>query len=288
MHVWMNHRPPPEAYGRAAAGGWLLPAAAAVAPFTDRGLLLGDGLFETVRVVAGRAPLLNRHQARLRAGAEILGFDGPAAIETLAVALAAVLEISGLSDGYARITCTRGSGGRGYEPPQNADPLLFIQIGPWTPAPAPLRAALAADPVAPHPVLSGIKHTSALSNVLLRSEARARGLDEMIMINTSGCLVEGAATNLFWTAGGRIYTPGRECGCLPGIARNWVLEQFPVVEGKFSPAVLDQADEVFLTNALIGAAGVASVGGAGVWQAPGPVTMDLQRRWTALFAMSGG
>lgn len=276
-----------------------MPAREAAVPARDRGLLLGDGLFETVRIYGGRMPLLARHLERLARGAAVLGIPVPPGIPGAA---AATVEACGVRDGSLRITLTRGPGPRGYDPPADPEPLLLIQAepfarpepgpGPGSPsAPGPLAAALVAsirrDPRSP---LTGLKTTSALASVLARTEARAAGAAEAVLLSTDGHVAEGAATNVFWVRDGVLHTPSTAAGCLPGIARAVVLELaralgIPVAEGLFPPGSLAQATEVFLTSALLevapcrSIAGMSAVSGAApetlAWPAPGPVTARL-------------
>lgn len=295
MFVWVNL---PDARD-AVPLGRLVPAGEAGVPVHDRGLLLGDGLFETVRVARGAAPLLDRHLERLRTGCRLIHMPLPMTDDELAEAAATLIKANGLDDGYLRITVTRGAGQRGYEAPLDPQPHVIMTAGPWQPPRDPMTVLPATEPVLPHPVLSRVKHTSALSRVLLRTEARRRGAGEVILINTRGNLVAGVATNLFWVREGTVYTPDLEQGPLPGIGRRFVLETMPVVEGAFPPAVLTEADEVFLTNALLGPAAVAAMtasgpqpNGAGSeiqfrWPAPGPVTTMLQEAWRRRLGLAG-
>lgn len=297
MHVWLNRMGEEAVAGATAAGGWLVPAAGAVVPVHDRGLLLGDGLFETVRIAGGGAPLLDRHLQRLRSGCRLIHMPLPMTDEELTAAATALVAANGLTTGYLRITVTRGAGQRGYEAPPDPQPQIIMTAGPWQPPSGPMTVRLAAEPILPHPVLNKVKHTSALSRVLLRTEARQAGADEVLLVNTAGNLVEGVATNLFWVRGGTVFTPDLEQGALPGIGRQFVLETMPVVEGAFPPAVLAEADEVFLTNALLGPAPVGRLTVPDQWQwpasdqrqwpAPGPVTARLQQAWRRRLGVAG-
>lgn len=271
------------------AGGFLVPAAQATVPARDRGLLLGDGLFETIRIVDGRAPLLVQHLHRLATGCGLLRMPAPPA--DLADALDALIRTNHGEVGFARITVTRGSGQRGYEPPAAAEPLIIIDVGPWHAPDRPFTVCLAEHPILPHPILRKIKHTSALPRVFLRDEARRRGAQEALLVNTGEYLVEGVATNLFWVRQNVVYTPDLAQGGLPGVARDFVLSAGAVTQGAFKPGVLAQADEVFLTNALMGPIGVATLirGEAPrQWPAPGPITVKLQQAWRRHLGIAGG
>lgn len=294
MNTWISRLTgdapsPPGA--RPVAGGWLVPAnRAALAP-SDRGFMLGDGLFETARVTRGHLPLLDRHLARLQAGAAALGFP-PLRWEIPAAANALLRQSGATRSGALRITLSRGVGPRGYEVSPVAEPLLVLQFSAWTP-PAGIpawRALLAPEPILPHPLLCRVKSTSALSHVLARTAAKQAGCQEWLYWNTAGHLIEGAATNIFWVRQGRLCTPDLSCGCLPGVARQWVLEQAPAADlqtdpGCFRPDELAHATEAFMTNALLGPVPLQTVQRAtdhtalASWPTPGPATRYLMQRW---------
>ena len=263
--------------------GRLLEASDAALPLDDRGLLLGDGLFETLRAEAGRALDLEAHLERLRAGARALKIPLPEA--DLPRAIDALLAANGLSQGSAalRITLTRGSGPRGLLPPSAPRPRLFMTAVAWTPPPRePLRAILAGVRRNEHSPLSRLKTLNYLDNVLARLEAEERGADEALMLNTAGRLVCATAANLFLVRGRRLFTPPVTEGVLPGIARASVLDLAPrldlsVAEVPLEPAQLWEADEAFLTNSLIGLRSVVEVDGRAIGDvAPGPVTVRLK------------
>ncbi|HEY3887643.1 MAG TPA: aminotransferase class IV, partial [Caulobacteraceae bacterium] len=189
-------------------------------PPDDRGLLLGDGLFETVLALSGRPLFVAEHLARLTRGCAVLGLpppDEPVVRRAMDQALAG----AGLRDGRAavRLTWTAGSAGRGLDRPARVRPRLMVAA---TPAPLPLSpAALAIVSVrrnAGSPA-SRLKTLAYLDNVLARREALAAGADEAVMLNTAGELACAAAANLFWVSDGRLRTPALDCGVLDGIAR---------------------------------------------------------------------
>ncbi|MDR7414907.1 MAG: aminotransferase class IV [Armatimonadota bacterium] len=246
-------------------------------PATDRGFLLGDGLFETTRVYRGRAPLLAYHLRRLHAGAERLGIPIP---WDLGSAAAELLRHVPAEHGVLRITLTRGPGPRGYDPPATAHPTALLQVDPLEAAAEPVDAWLSSlrrDPRAP---TAGLKTTSALPLVLARQEARAAGCGEALLLDTEGNLAEGTATNLFWVREGILYTPALATGCLPGIARALVLELsrvhgIPVREVTAPVEALEGASEAFLTNAvrlLLPLRSVRLPGGARISLPAGPLT----------------
>ena len=106
-----------------------------------------------------------------------------------------------------------------------------------------------------------LKTLNYLENVLEKEAATAAGFDEALFFNVNGSLAEGSMSNVFFVKAGKLYTPAREAGLLPGIVRGWVIDQFPVARGLFSKADLAGAEEVFVTNSIAGVMPVAEIEG---------------------------
>lgn len=245
---------------------------------SDRGFTYGDGLFETLRIVRGRAPLWPRHAERLRAGCERLRIPSP----DLDAVRDEVLRLAeGLDDAVARVTLTRGPGARGYAPPASADQTLVVSVSPLA-----LDAAASIDGIvlrlcttrlAIQPLLAGLKHLNRLEQVIARGEWDDPSIAEGLMLDTDGDLVCATAANLFAVFGGQLATPPVDrCG-VAGVARAEVLAVRDVAEARLNPVRLEEADEVFLTSAVRGILPVR-VFGTRSWQ-PGPVTRALQAHW---------
>ena len=228
----------------------------ATVPFFDRGAHGGEGLFETFRVRRGRVFRWHRHLERLVLSAAELGFPvapAPAALETALAEVVAANRIGG--EAVARVTMTRGvPGGR----PTRA--------GVWVEA-EPLEARLwsgtrgqaARAVISRRPFVSGLlgrhKTLSRLAYQLCREEARAAGADEALLVDPDGRVLEGAASNVFLVAAGRLVTPAVTLPILPGIARAVVLEGaralgIPVEERDVDASELERAEELFLTNSV--------------------------------------
>lgn len=287
MHIWVNKliggRPEKA---RPLAGGWLIPAAEGSVAASDRGFTLGDGLFETVLVRGGQAPLWPAHRKRLEQSCRILDFPPP---PPLTDAVQQFLTATGQKDGILRITCTRGPGPRGYRPPAVDTPFCVMALAPAPEAAAaPWRAVISRHPVLPHPVLSRVKHTSALPRIVAFQEGQTHGADEVIALAPEGIVSEGCATNVFWRRGHRLYTPDVEkSGCLPGVARHHIIqwargEGVSVEEGSYPLEDLLAADEVFLTNAVRGPIPLVEMVGHRRWPAPGPFTVRATAAWERL------
>jgi branched-chain amino acid aminotransferase len=241
----------------------------------DRGLLLGDGLFETMRARAGRVSLVERHLARLRHGAATLGIPVPLDDDGIARALAEVLQANRLDDAALRLTLTRGPGPRGLAPPADPRPTLMIASAPPPPPKPPARARIVSIRRNEHSPLAGIKSLGHLDNVLAEREA---GEDEALLLNSRGRLCEAAAANLFLVVGGVAHTPPVADGALPGVIRSVLLEP-GAVETTLLPADLAVASEAFLTNSLIGVRPLIEVDGRRIGDGqPGPLTRTLAER----------
>ncbi|TCT03294.1 aminotransferase class IV [Aquabacter spiritensis] len=264
MKVWLN--------------GEILDAdTARIAP-DDRGLTLGDGLFETLQARAGTPLRLAAHRDRLARGAALL--DLPLPELDLHAALCATLAANGLSDGALRLTVTRGSGARGVLPPAAPTPTVLITAGPLPPR-DPVRLVLATvtrrNEMSP---LSKIKSLNYLDNILARQEAERRGAHDALLLNTQGQIAESSMATLFVVRDGALLTPPVSDGALPGILRAELL-QAGAIERSLRPEDVAAADEIFLTTSLGLRAVVAFEEGA---HAPGPVAAALS---AALAARTG-
>ena len=244
-------------------------------PLSDRGLLLGDGLFETLLALDGVLQGPHAHLARMARGCAVLGLPLPDSGLALTLMQAAIAD-AGLERGRAavRLTYTAGSGGRGLVRPQDPSPRLFATVAPSALPTAPARLALArvrrnaSSPTAHHKTLA------YLDNVMARREALAMGADEAVMCNTDGHLACAAAANLFWIEGGVIFTPDLACGALAGLMRAKVLAAAhalgqAVQVDKMGPEALDRAQAIFLTNSLNGQWSVSHWQGQPVKADPG-------------------
>jgi branched-chain amino acid aminotransferase len=255
----------------------------------DRGFLLGDGLFETMRAGGGRVPLLDRHLDRLEAGAAVLGIPLPQSRDAIAAACLAVLEANRLTDGNAalRVTLSRGPGPRGLEPPAEPTPTLLITAVPLpNTAPSPASAVISGIRRNERSPLSRIKSLNYLDNVLALREARERGADEAILCNTAGRLACASAANLFLVREGALLTPPPDEGILPGVTRRVLLDLatdlgLPSEQRKLPLSALADAEEAFLTSSLIGLRPLVAVDG----RAMGPgAARPVARRLAAALA----
>ncbi|AAK24914.1 aminotransferase class IV [Caulobacter vibrioides] len=225
-------------------------------PLNDRGLLLGDGLFETMLAQDGAVAHLPAHLDRMAAGCAVLGlpFDREAAQRL-------VLAAAPSQGRFAiRLTLTAGSGGRGLDRPEAPAVRLFATAAPSTPVTTPATLIVAATRRNEGSPASRLKTLAYLDNVLARAEARAAGADDALMLNNRGEIACAAAANLFWLAGGRLFTPRLDCGVLAGTTRARLLAREAVEEVAVGVEALEAAEAVVLTNSLIGVRPVSRLG----------------------------
>lgn len=257
-------------------------------PLSDRGLNYGDGLFETMRVEDGRVPLLDRHLARLRSGCARLAIPLPAP-QALRRELSAAC--AGIGRGILKLVLTRGSGGRGYAPPEAPRCRRIISTHPLPDYPRTryrdgVSVRLCTTPLGSNPATAGLKHLGRLDQVLASMEARA-GTAEGLMCDASGRVIEGIRSNLFLVRDGRLLTPDlAECG-VAGVMRGLVLDRAPALD--LEPVVqavstddLIHCDEMFLSSSIFGVWPVREVRALTRFETVGPATRRIMGAVAAL------
>ena len=259
---------------------------ARVSPF-DHGLLVGDGVFETMRVYDGVPFAWTRHHQRLVRSAAGLGLRAPESQE-LRTAVDDVLAANGLTDGRIRLTVTGGPSPLGSE--RGGGPPTVIVAG----APATVWPPIVDIVIVPwsrneHGAVTGLKTTSYAENVRALAYARERDAGEAIFLNTRGELCEATGSNVFVIRDGVLLTPPADAGCLLGVTRALVLELsadhgVPAEEAALGPAALGDADEAFLTSSTREVQPIGRVDGRELPAARGPTSDKLGRLLTELIA----
>jgi len=233
---------------------------------TDRGLLYGDGLFETIAVVEGEPGHWQQHLQRLQAGCARLGIE---AVDELLLAEECRQLVDGVGRAVVKIIVTRGSGGRGYRVPARPLPTRILQLHDWpefSPACARQGVALRICDIrlGHNPRLAGIKHLNRLEQVLARQEWDDTGIIEGLLLDSESNLVEGTMSNLFLVRDGVLLTPDlQRCG-VAGIMRSQLLERAGQISintetCQLGMVDLHEAEEVFICNSLIGIWPVISI-----------------------------
>jgi branched-chain amino acid aminotransferase len=243
-----------------------------VSPF-DHGLTVGDGVFETLKIIEGEAFALRRHLLRLRRSASGLGLEIPRSDDQLRAAVAATIAANGPTAGRLRITVTGGVGPLGSDRGSGGASVIIAasEQAPWPPAAAVVTVPWRRNE---HSAVAGLKTTSYADNVVALRRARDRGADEAIFANTAGNLCEGTGTNVFLGLDGELCTPPLSSGCLAGIIRELLVEALPIVERDTPIARLDDADEAFLTSSTREVQPVSTIDGRALAACPGPLTSE--------------
>jgi branched-subunit amino acid aminotransferase/4-amino-4-deoxychorismate lyase len=250
---------------------------------TDRGLMLGLGLFETILAVDGRPIHAERHVERLRASCLRLGWKF--GFSNLPETMAELVQMNGLASGRARLRLAiTGGSGLIHDLALGADHIVWITAVPA--ADAPLTATVSLSPWLRNErsSLAGLKCASYAENLVALQDAKRRGFEETVFLNTAGQVCEGATSNIFLVRNGEIATPSLRSGCLPGITRSVIIELaaglgIPWHERDLTLDDLTAADELFLTSSIRGLTGVSRFEDRIL--PSGPVTRMLRDAWTA-------
>lgn len=248
----------------------------AVLTATDHGVTVGDGVFESVKVVDGRPFALTRHLDRLLRSAEGIGLPG-VDLDAVRAGIDATLAAEHLPLGRLRLTVTGGPGplgsGRG-----DAAPTLMVSAVPMLPMPTETAVVSVPWRRNEHSAVAGLKTTSYAENVVALAHATERGASEAVFANTAGDLCEGTGSNVFYVVDGELRTPTLESGCLAGVTRALVLEWCGGREVDEPLAAAEAADEVFLVSTTRDVQAVRRWGDREL-PAPGPVTARAQEVW---------
>ncbi|MFM6989682.1 MAG: aminodeoxychorismate lyase [Arenimonas sp.] len=223
----------------------------------DRGLAYGDGLFETLLALDGDMPWWHAHWRRLSAGAARLGIAPPGE----AFLRSAAEEMLGQGRQVLKLILTRGESGRGYLP-GDGPPTSILSVHPApVDADAPRALHWCETPVARQPALAGLKHLNRLENVLARAECARAGHAEGLMCDEQGYVRCATAANVFALIDGVWHTPDTALGGVAGVARAQLLALAPDIRvAELSRAMLENADTVFLSNAVRGMMAVDRIG----------------------------
>lgn len=268
--------------------GAVAPAAETRISVTDHGLTVGDGIFETMKVVDGVPFALTRHLRRLRRSAAALELDVPRSDEELRAACDAVIAAArddGQVVGRVRLTVTGGPGPAGSDRGDEGRTVLVVTGGPnvWETATKVATVPWTRNPTG---AMAGVKSTSYAENVVALARAHAAGASEAIFADIHGHLSEGTGSNVFLVRSGSLVTPSLATGCLAGITRELVLEVTEALEvDDLTLADLAGAEEAFLTSSTRDVQAIGAVDGASFpLPVPGPHTQAAAAALAALEA----
>lgn len=237
----------------------------------DDGFFFGMGAFETIAVSGGAPVLLDDHLTRLGETLRYLGIEARRADLEMMV-LRACAGLGASDDSALKLTVTE------------RNRVVSLRRNPYA-APGAKRvfrcdfADVRRNESSP---LARMKTLAYAENIMEKRRARDRAVDEPLFLNTRGEVAEGAVSNVFAVIGGDVVTPPVSCGLLPGVMRHAVIGFTGAVERPITPDELLRADEVFLTNSLMGAMPVAGIGG--VEFEPGSVSRDVNDAYARMVA----
>src|SRR5690554_65896 len=229
----------------------------------NRGHLYGDGLFESIRVLNGKPINMEVHILRLIEGMTVLKMRVPSFFTTafFTERIQELIDHSNIKKGgRVRLSIDRSRGGT-YRPETN-EVSYFIEVYPietndfilnnkgWE---IDLYTSIRKE----NNILANFKTKNGLVYVMGAIEAKEKGLDDVLITNSKGGVLEGTSSNLFIVSNGILYTPGLDEGCLGGTMRmtiiNLAIENgIKIYESSITPQNLLIADEMFLTNAING------------------------------------
>jgi branched-chain amino acid aminotransferase len=260
----------------------------------DHGLLYGDGVFEGIRAYNGRVFRLKQHLERLYASAKAILLDVPMAQDAMTEMVLECMRVNQLSDAYIRLLVTRGVGDLGLDPRKCLKPSIIciadkIALFAAAAAERGLTMMTAPTPVNHREGLSPrVKSLNYLAHILAKWEAINAGVDEALMLESTGEVAEGVGENVFCVNNHTLRTPPAYSGILRGVTRDAVIELgraagYEVREESLNRYDLYTADEVFLTGTAAEVVGVIRLDGRKIGcGAVGPVTKDLAARFREL------
>lgn len=263
-------------------------AEARISPL-DHGLLVGDGVFETLVARQGRPFAAHEHWQRLVNSCQIVGLM-PLPFEDYLAALEAVLTANQLTEARLRVTLTSGDGPLGSDRGDGPKTALVTAV-PLKPWPATEKVCLVPWTLNENGPLAGAKSLSYGGNVRALSLAKTKGCGEALMANTRGEVCEGTGSNVFLVLGDRIVTSPLSSGCLAGITREIVIKacqasDIPCVEEALPLATLDQCEEAFLTSSTRDVHPISELCDRPL-VSPGPITQKVTDAFYRFIAEEG-
>jgi len=262
----------------------------------DHGLLYGDGVFEGIRAYGGKIFRLKQHLDRLYASARAIWLDIPMTQDAMTEMVLDTMRVNELSDAYFRLVVTRGVGDLGLDPRKCSKATVFciadkIALFAAAAAERGLTMMTAPTPVNHREGLSPrVKSLNYLAHILAKIEAINAGVDEALMLESTGEVAEGVGENVFCVGNHTLRTPPAYSGILRGVTRDAVIEiargaGYDVREESLNRYDLYTADEVFLTGTAAEVVGVVKLDGRKIGcGSVGKVTRDLAARFKELVA----
>jgi branched-chain amino acid aminotransferase len=248
--------------------GQIVDTEKATIPASDDGLLRGDGVFEVIRLYAGRPFALDEHLDRLeRSGAAI---ELPIEREPFEAEISALLAEFGEHEAQLRLVVTRGG-----------QRLAFTENLPARGE----TVSLATITYAPSVILNGVKSLSYAANMESTRMAQSKGADEAVLVRPDGVVLEAPTSTIFWVSyDGVLLTPALDVGILASITRARVIKELHVEEGAFQVEDLRGTHEAFLASTVREVQPVSAIDGRKLPQCPGERTREAGRGFAAALA----
>jgi len=242
--------------------GEIVPANQRVLQLNNRAFRYGDGLFESMRMIKGQLQFPALHQNRLQLGMKALKLDNYPSfdIDFLKEKAKELSTRNKSKNGRLRLNVFRDAEGL-YTPTENKTGYTLewetLEDQEYTLNTRGLIVGVYEDLPKPINILSNLKTCNSLQYVLAGVYKQRNYLDDAFILNQSGFLCESISSNIFIKYNGTLYTPALSEGCIKGVMRQVVIElalknSMEIVEAQINPQVLNEADEVFLTNASRG------------------------------------
>lgn len=229
--------------------------------FQNRAFQYGDGLFETIRIISGKAILLDRHFQRLNNGLNRLKIKNHLDFRSFSVEVEKCIQVNKINmGGRLRITAFRESGGY-YSPTDNklgyCMEVQALSQETYELNSQGLGVDICEDIELPIDQFSNLKTLNALPYVMAGIYKKENGLDDVLLLNSEGNICEGNSSNVFLVAGNTLLTPSLDQGCVAGVMRSLILEiaenaGMRVVQARVRAEEMEIAEEVFFTNAIKG------------------------------------
>jgi len=260
----------------------------------DHGLLYGDGVFEGIRVYAGRVFKNAEHVRRLYDSAKAIRLTIPLTPEELSAAIVQTVRANDLTDCYIRAVVTRGFGTLGIDPARCPKASVFIiadHISVYPPEMYERGIPVITSSITrnhPNATPPRVKSLNYLNNVLAKIEANDAGVPEAVMLNHLGNVCECTADNIFVCRDGKMTTPPASEGALEGITRGAIIELSQKLSIPFAERIVQRldlytADEIFLTGTGAEVMPVTKVDGRVIGTGDvGPLTRRLREAFYRL------
>ena len=247
--------------------GKILPSPEARIPASDDGLQRGDGVFEVIRLYAGRPFALGEHLDRFERSAAAIELTLDRA--SFEREIGSLLDEFGDHEGQLRLIATRGGHRLAYT--ENLPPYAGKE-----------SITLASVTYAPNVILNGVKSLSYAANMQASRLAAARGAAEAVLVRPDGVVLEAPTSTVFWVSEGRLRTPSLEVGILASITRDRLLGELEVEEGAYALDELRGASEVFLASTVREVQAVSAVDETEMAECPGSRTREASAALTTI------